>query len=233
MADVKTFDYVDKIGLYYALGKIKAELQAKYIDYDDTNTSLGTNINTIQKAIESLSTSIGTINTTLPDKVDVEAGKGLSTNDFDDAYKQMLDGLATTLANYALLSGATFTGAVTLPTVAASTNDNTAATTAYVTSAIATALAGVTGISFDGPYTSYQDMVDSVTDPKTGVIYLVNNSGTNPNAKDEYFYKDGSFELFGSTAMTLDGYVKEAQLVAVTTAEIKTEMKTLGYHITD
>lgn len=233
MASSTTYDYVDKTGLYYALAKIKSELQAQYIDYDDTNSALGTNINTVQKAIEALDTAIDTINTTsLPGKVDVESGKGLSTNDFSAAYKQQLDDLATTLANYALLSGATFTGAITLPSVAAATNDNTAATTAYVTSAISTALSGITGISFDGPYTDYATMVASVTNPKNGVIYLVSNSGSGQNVNDEYFYKDGKYELFGTTAVDTSNFITNSQMVAVTTKEINNEMVTLGYHLT-
>ncbi|MCM1034931.1 MAG: hypothetical protein NC346_02400 [Prevotella sp.] len=50
--------------------------------------------------------------------------------------------------------------------------------------------------------------------PATGesnIIYLVPNSGTGNNVKDEYIYVDGKFELIGTTAVDLSGfYTKES-----------------------
>lgn len=186
-------DYINGIGLEYALTKIKNNLQAQYISYDDTNSSIGTAINNVQKAIEALQSN----------KVEKDGTKVLSDENFTTAYKNTLDGLADELAKYALLTGATFTGPITLPAVSASVNDNTAATTAYVTSAIATALSGITGIKFDGPYTSLQDLKAQHPTGTNGTIYLVNNGGSAPNTKDEYFWNGSDYELFGTTAIEI------------------------------
>ena len=61
--------------------------------------------------------------------------------------------------------------------------------------------------------------------PQTGVkgtIYLVPNSGTNPNIYDEYIYTNNAWEKIGSTDVDLSQYWAKADLVAITTAEIDT-----------
>lgn len=141
-------------------------------------------------------------------------GKDLSTNDFDNTYKQILDNIETT---YAKLNGPAFTGTPTAPTASSGTNTTQLATTAFVMDAVSK----VTGISFDGPYANYADLVARVTNPKPGVIYLVSNSGTIPNANDEYFWNGTSFELFGTTAIDLSGYVKTTDLVEITAEEVE------------
>lgn len=82
-------------------------------------------------------------------------------------------------------------------------------------SAIATAVAGITGISFE--------VVTSL--PSTGVngtIYLVSNSGSGQNSYDEYIYVNNAWEKLGTTDVDLSGYVQTSDLVAVTNAEIDT-----------
>lgn len=227
------YNYVDEIGLEYVLIKIYRNIElmlnnynpdAENVNFDNTTANLTLSKNTIQDAIEALKTLTD-------NKVDKDGNKVLSTYDFDNTYKDMLDGLATTLADYAALSGATFTGAITLPAVASGTNDNTAATTAFVASSISDAIQGITGISFDGPYADYATLVSTVTSPKNGVIYLVNNSGSAPNVNDEYFWDGAKFEKFGSTAADLTSCVKHAEMHAITTTEIDTILTRAGYTV--
>lgn len=60
--------------------------------------------------------------------------------------------------------------------------------------------------------------------PSTGednVIYLVPASHSlSGNVKDEYMWIEGKWEKVGSNETSLDGYVKDTDLVAMTTAEI-------------
>lgn len=137
------------------------------------------------------------IHTELAKYVKAVQGKQLSTEDFTTALKDKLDGMDLSLYS----------------------------TTVDMNKAISDAIAGVTGISFDGPYASYADMVARVTTPKTGVIYLVNNGGTDPNVNDEYFWKasESKFEKFGSTAVDLSGYVKTTDLVEIPATDVEAE----------
>lgn len=88
-------------------------------------------------------------------------------------------------------------------------------TSAQVQSAINSALSGITGIDFQ--------VVQSL--PASGVagtIYLVSNSGTGQNIYDEYIWVNNRFEIIGTTAVDLSGYVQSSDLVAVTNAQIDT-----------
>lgn len=161
------------------------------------------------------------IHTEIAKYVKAVEGKGLSTNDFTNDLKNKLDEFDDSL--YAKLSGSIFTGNVKFPTAVAGTNDTTGATTAFVVDAINTAMSELTGISFDGPYASYEALVAAVTQPKNGVIYLVSNSGSVPNASDEYYWnsKTSSFELFGSTSVDLSAYLKTADLTEISTEDVQ------------
>lgn len=145
-------------------------------------------------------------------------GKGLSANDFTDELKTKLDGI--NLALYATLNSPEFTGTPTAPTATEGTNSTQIATTAFTMSAINKAMSEVVSIKFDGPYANYADMVSKVTNPRQGTIYLVTNSGSVPNANDEYFWNGTSFELFGTTALDLSGYLKIADITELTQSEI-------------
>ena len=43
-------------------------------------------------------------------------------------------------------------------------------------------------------------------------IYLVPNSGSGTNARDEYIYVDGAWEMLGTTEVSLEGYYTKAQV---------------------
>lgn len=96
--------------------------------------------------------------------------------------------------------------------------DDSFRTEAQVQAAIDDALADITGMEFV--------LVDTL--PATGEkgkIYLVPNSGTGSNVKDEYIWltpEGGTahFEKIGSTDVDLSDYWNNTNLTAITTAEI-------------
>lgn len=110
------------------------------------------------------------------------------------------------------------TANITVPTkVSDLTNDSNYQTDAQVTSAINSAISGITGIDFQ--------VVQSLPAQGTkGVIYLVANGGSTPNIYDEYIWitNGGSsyFEKIGTTAVDLAGYVQFTDIVYATDAEI-------------
>ena len=61
------------------------------------------------------------------------------------------------------------------------------------------------------------------TNGSSNVIYLVSNSGTSPNAYDEYVWvaSTSKFEKIGTTDIDLSGYWAKADLVECTNAEIE------------
>lgn len=88
-------------------------------------------------------------------------------------------------------------------------------TDAYTKTEVDNALRSITGISFE--------VVQTL--PQTGVagrIYLVANSGSGQNIYDEYIYTGGAWEMLGTTAVDLSGYLKTTDMVEATTAEIDT-----------
>ena len=92
-------------------------------------------------------------------------------------------------------------------------------TSSDVQSAINSALAGVTSISYE--------IVQSLpATGEAGVIYLISNSGSNPNSYDEYIWITSSgtgwFEKIGTTDVDLTNYWNTTNLTAITNAEIDT-----------
>lgn len=187
------------------------------------------------------------INTALGNKVDKVSGKGLSTNDFTNELKSSYDETVETVKNLTETGGepnkvddvkvnGTSVVSNKIATITVPTNNNqltngagyqTASqvesaisgkgyqTSAQVTSAINSAIADITGIDF-------QVVTSLPSTGKKGVIYLVSNSGSNPNSYDEYIYVNNKFEKIGTTDVDLSGYVKSSDLVAITNGEIDT-----------
>lgn len=249
------YDYVDSVGLEYTLRKLYTALSAEWvkkeegidadkITYDNSTSEL--EAENIQSAIDELANS----------KIDKEDGKVLSSNDFTDELKDKLDKIAdeatkiildTVLADsengitnkavfdefakVAYLTGAEFIGSVKVPTAAASSNDTTVATTAFVSTAITNALSDIAGIKFDGPYDTYADLLEKVPTGVAGTIYLVKNSGSAPNVSDEYFWKDDHYELFGTTAIDTSVFVKKEDMYAISTTEIDKMLTDAGFKI--
>lgn len=179
-------------------------------------------------------------------------GKGLSEEDFTSTLKAKLDGIAAgaeenvqsnwnesdsssdafilnkpDLTVLAPLASPAFTGTPTAPTPTAGDNSTKVSTTAFVTAAIATAISGITGIQFDADttglgYTSLTDLQTKHPTGAAGTIYLVQNSGSATNTKDEYFWdsNSSSYELFGTTAIDLSNYLQTTDVVEVSQAEV-------------
>lgn len=86
------------------------------------------------------------------------------------------------------------TANITVPTAVSDlTNDSGYQTASDVTTAINTAIAGITGISFE--------VVSTL--PATGdagTIYLLSNGGSGTNIYDEYIYYNNAWEMIGTTA---------------------------------
>lgn len=181
------------------------------------------------------------INSALGNKVDKVSGKGLSTNDYTTAEKDKLAGIAEgATANVGTITGVSMNGTsiatsgvanitslpasiltgtikngVTATTQTAGDSSTKVATTAFVGTAIANALADITGIDFQ--------IVETL--PSTGVkgtIYLVSNSGTGTNVYDEYIWVNNKWEKIGTTNVDLSGYVQKSEMVAITNSEIDT-----------
>ena len=181
-------------------------------------------------------------------------GKGLSENDFTNALKAKLEGIATgaevnvqsnwnesdsssdayiqnkpdLAATYAALAGATFTGAVKVPTAASGADTTTAVNIAYLNAA----LAGITGLQFDADttglgYTSLADLQTKHPTGAAGTIYLVQNgSSTSTNSKDEYFWNSAGqtpgYEKFGTTDIDLSGYLQTTDVEEMSTTDVQT-----------
>lgn len=177
----------------------------------------------------------------LKGKVDVETGKGLSTNDFTNEEKEKL----ANLENYTLpKASSTQLGGVKVGTgvsvdddgtinveeldwaniknkptnVSQFTNDAKYQTSDEVTAAIASAIAGVTQFE--------QIIVETLpTTGEKGKLYLVpNTNASGKNIYDEYLWieSSGSFEFVGTTDIDLSGYLQKTDLEAITNAEIDT-----------
>lgn len=69
---------------------------------------------------------------------------------------------------------------------------------------------------------SYSVVTSLPSTGEAGVIYLISNSGSNPNIYDEYIYINDKFEKIGTTAVDLTNYVTNDDLEAITNAEIDT-----------
>ena len=217
MSTTTPISYNDKVGLEYVIGKIKIALDNGWVAKDGSKVLSDYNFSKeLKDKLDDIAD--GATRVILDAAVSATSENGVTSK-----------GIANELAKYAALAGAEFTGAVKVPTAAAATNDTTVATTAYVTSAISVALGQVVGIKFDGPYDDYNDLITKVPTGAAGTIYLVKNSGSVPNANDEYFWKDGHYELFGSTAIDLKNYVQFTDLVAITTAEIDKMFTDAGF----
>ena len=156
----------------------------------------------------------------LDNKVDKVSGKGLSTNDYTTAEKTKLSGIATG-AQVNVIESIKVNGTaqtisskavnITVPTkVSQLTNDSSYATQTYVDEAIG----GITGMS-------YSVVSTLPSTGKAGVIYLVPKTAETKDIYNEYIWVNNAFELIGTTAPDLSGYVKTTDLVELTNTEVQ------------
>ena len=97
-----------------------------------------------------------------------------------------------------------------------------------------TAVGAVVQIKFDADTTGlgYASLADLQTKHPTGAngtIYLVQNTGTGTNSKDEYFWDSNSlkYERFGSTDIDLSNYVTKDDIAELPTADVNDALHTV------
>jgi len=110
------------------------------------------------------------------------------------------------------LDSPTFTGTPKLSTTPSpGDNSKNIASTAYVDTAITSAISGIQGISYE--------VVQALpATGQAGTIYLISNSGTAPNIYDEYIWTGSAFEKIGTTDVDLSGY--QPKMDAITNTQI-------------
>lgn len=97
-----------------------------------------------------------------------------------------------------------------------------------------TAVGAVVQIKFDADttglgYTSLADLQTKHPTGANGTIYLVQNTGTGTNSKDEYFWDSNSlkYERFGSTDIDLSNYVTKDDIAELSTADVNDAFHTV------
>ena len=267
----QTYDYVSERRLLYFTQKLKQHFPTASSFIDDSVA-----------AIDKLWSS-QKVSDELAGKVDVETGKGLSTNDFDDTYKQKLDDLDTLIGDLiddttdsaldktwsakkihdeiAAVAGLEFVKVDALPATGQSNRIYllpiriiTAVTTIAGTDATVDKGTFVSQLPNNGTYIFTYDGTDwtydsnvvdltdygisydtSITPATNDTITVVLASGSNPNVFEEYiWFTDTSvtpevsyYELIGTTEANLDGYVKDEDMIEITTAEIDNIINTV------
>lgn len=185
---------------------------------------------------------ISKIKSALGGKVDVEIGKGLSTNDYTSAEKQKLSGIASGAQENVIesvkVNGTKLTPSskavdVTVPTkVSQLTNDSGFQTSTQVDSIVTgkgyqtqtqvqslinSAVGNITSIR-------YEKVTSLPLQGSNGVIYLVAHSHGTQDIYDEYIWlaETKTYEKIGNTDIDLSAYVKSSELTAITTNDLNT-----------
>lgn len=124
------------------------------------------------------------------------------------------------LANKAPTSSPSFTGSPKSTTPSAGDNSTRIATTAFVTSAIAAALAAFTSVKFV-VVTAFSALP---TTGAVGTFYFVPDTHSDSNdSYDEYIWlvDQKKYEKIGNTDVDLSGYVKRTDMATLTNTEIE------------
>ncbi len=158
----------------------------------------------------------------LSEKVDKVSGKGLSSNDLTDALVTKINlAEANVIAkikvnNSEAVPDSSKTVSITVPTSNSQLSNGAGYQTASdVSAAIASALSGVTSIS-------YQTVTTLPATGAAGVIYLVAHSHGDRDSYDEYLWLGSAYEKIGNTDINLSGYVKTTDLSAISNSQIDT-----------
>lgn len=183
---------------------------------------------------------ISKIKTALGGKVDVVSGKGLSTNDYTNAEKSKLSGIASG-AQVNVIESVKVNGTkvepsskavdISVPTkVSQLTNDSGFQnatqvnstitgkgyqTQSQVQSLINSAVGNITSIR-------YEKVTSLPATGSNGVIYLIAHSHGTQDIYDEYIWlaESKTFEKIGNTDIDLSGYVKSSELTAISTSDL-------------
>ena len=209
--------YLDENGLLYLWGKIKAWVtnQGYITSGDIPEGAAASTVTPIMDGTANKGTDNGFArgdhvhpkDTTKADKATTLAGYGITDAKIASGVITLGSQSITPLTSHQDISGKanlaspTFTGTPAAPTASAGTNTTQIATTAFVTTAVANGIAGITGIS-------YSVVTTLPASGQAGVIYLVANSGSGTNSYDEYIWLGSSFEKIGTTDVDLSGYMQ-------------------------
>lgn len=164
--------------------------------------------------VTALTTRIGDLETAV--------GTGGSVDSKISSAISGLDSSIASTSNQAIASVTLTDGKITGSTkITVPTNNNQLTngagyqTASDVSTAIATAVAGITSFEYE--------VVQSLpAEGEAGVIYLVAHSHGTGDSYDEYIWVSNAFEKIGNTDIDLSGYVLSTDLVAITSTEINT-----------
>ena len=157
-------------------------------------------------------------------------GKGLSANDLTDTLKASYDQAVTQVQTMASQLGEPNTieaiqlnGKALTPDTSKTINIVSSSLSGYgitdaytkteTNQAIQAAIGGLTQLS-------YQKVDALPATGSTGVIYLVAHSHGTQDVFDEYIWYSNAFEKIGNTDIDLSGYLRAADLKAITNSDI-------------
>lgn len=189
--------YLDDNGLLYVWGKIK--------------TLLATKQNTL-RAGDHISISADTISAVYDNATQSKAGL------MSAADKIKLAEVNDVISTKSNIDSPAFTGTPLAPTAAEGTKTKQIATTEFVSSAVAAALAKITGIKFEVVTELPASGVD-------GVFYLLSHTHSDENdSYDEYVWLSGKskYEKIGNTDVDLSGYIKSSDISAIANTDVDT-----------
>lgn len=148
------------------------------------------------------------IDNKIANKVDKVTGKGLSTNDYDDAEKNKLAGIASgaqvntiesvSVNNTALVPDANKNVNVPIPTnVSSFTNDSNYQNATQVSTAIDAAISGITGIEFNFDYDTFSELPAIGA---AGTIYFIPDQSCFVETTDSSFVEGKKYFEYDSTS---------------------------------
>ena len=190
-----------------ATGSELAFARGDHVHPTDTSRAAASDVTALTTRVGDLETAVGT---------------GGSVDSKITAAIEDLDSSIASTANQAIASVTLTDGKITGSTkITIPTNNNQLTngagyqTASDVSTAIATAVAGITSFEYE--------VVQSLpAEGEAGVIYLVAHSHGTGDSYDEYIWVSNAFEKIGNTDVDLSGYVLSTDLVAITSTEINT-----------
>lgn len=190
-----------------AVGTELAFARGDHVHPTDTSRAAASDVTALTTRVGDLETAVGT-----GGSVDSKISSAIAG----------LDSSIASTSNQAIASVTLTDGKITGSTkITVPTNNNQLTngagyqTASDVSTAIATAVAGITSFEYE--------VVQSLpAEGEAGVIYLVAHSHGTGDSYDEYIWVNNAFEKIGNTDIDLSGYVLSTDLVAITSTEINT-----------
>ena len=190
-----------------ATGTELAFARGDHVHPTDTSRAAASDVTALTTRVGDLETAVGT-----GGSVDSKISSAIAG----------LDSSIASTSNQAIASVTLTDGKITGSTkITVPTNNNQLTngagyqTASDVSTAIATAVAGITSFEYE--------VVQSLpAEGEAGVIYLVAHSHGTGDSYDEYIWVSNAFEKIGNTDIDLSGYVLSTDLVAITSTEINT-----------